>query len=158
MYADASGVEYGWAAWTLVDNVVLMVHAPWSDAELELGIAEKELFASSAGLLALAAWGGWRNVVNYTDNTVALSAMRSSAPGTARLQELVRARGDAMRQAGLREAAERIGSKSNLWADLGSRGQVNTVRRQAVALGYSFRCVPVLAEWASPSWLLDIEQ
>jgi hypothetical protein len=158
MYADASGVEYGWAAWTLVGNEVLMVHAPWSQAELVLGIAEKELFASSAGLLTLASWGGWRNVVNYTDNMVALSAMRSSAPSTPRLQELVRARGEAMRLGGLREAAERVGSKSNLWADLGSRGRVDDVRRQAIALGFSFRCVPVLAEWASPSWLLDFAE
>ena len=56
---------------------------------------------------------------------------------------------------GVREAPERIGSKSNLWADLGSRGRSAEVVRQAAALGLSVRHVPVASEWMSLEWLLE---
>ena len=63
-----------------------------------------------------------------------------------------------MRANGVREAAERVGSKSNLWADLGSRGRSDEVVRQAAALGWSVRRVPAAEEWATPAWLLELPE
>ena len=155
MYADASG-SLGWCAWAAVGGEVLMVEGRWSDAERALDIGEKELFASTAGLAALAAPAQLRSVVSFTDSMVALSAMRTCAPGTARLQALVAARVEWMRAHGMREAAERVGSRSNLWADLGSRGKSEEVVRQAAALGWSVRRVPAAEDWATPEWLLSV--
>ena len=45
------------------------------------------------------------------------------------------------------EASERITSKVNLWADLGSREQISEVVRQAAALGFSERQLPLPKGW-----------
>ena len=45
------------------------------------------------------------------------------------------------------EATERITSKSNLWADLGSRARFGELRRQAEELGLRVRRVAVPSEW-----------
>jgi hypothetical protein len=48
---------------------------------------------------------------------------------------------------GVWEATERITSKANLWADLGSRARVADVMAQAAALGLAVRRVEPPAEW-----------
>ena len=54
VYADASG-EVGWAAWTVADGELLYVYGEWTDDERELlVICEKELLASTWGLVARA--------------------------------------------------------------------------------------------------------
>ena len=79
LYADASG-EGGWAAWTVADGELLYVYGEWTEDERELLIiCEKELLASTWGLVAFAPWLQ-RAVVSWTDNTVAMAAMRSMAP------------------------------------------------------------------------------
>ena len=157
IYADASG-STGWGAWTLHGDEVLVVVGEWSVAEREqLGIAEKELFASSAGLAALVRETGWSDISNFTDNMVALHTMRSCAPKTPRLQALMTARLEWMRARGVIEAAERVGSKSNLWADLASRDGMHEVARQVKALGLRLRVVPTADHWHSPEWLLAVD-
>ena len=154
MYADASGSQ-GWAAWTCVGDEVLITHGVWSKAELLFDISVKELYASTAGLATLAPLAAWRSVYNYTDSMVALATMRMATPREARLQELSRRRVAMLLDMGVREAPERIGSKSNLWADLGSRGRSAEVVRQAAAIGLSVRRVPVASKWMSLEWLLE---
>ena len=155
MYADASG-SIGWAAWTVVGNEVLLIDRPWSPDEQELDISVKELYASTAGLASFAAIARWKGVYNYTDSMVALATMRYATPSVARLQALSAARVDLLLQLGVREGAERIGSRSNLWADLGSRGRGDEVVRQAAALGRSTRRVAVAPEWESAAWLAEL--
>jgi hypothetical protein len=48
---------------------------------------------------------------------------------------------------GVAEAVERITSKANLWADLGSRGRLASMLEQARGLGLRPRRVDVPAEW-----------
>lgn len=156
IYADASG-SMGWGAWTLLGDEVLVVVGEWSAKELELGIAEKELFASTAGLVTLVNETGWTDVTSFTDNMVALAAMRSCTPSTPRLQALVEARLDWMSRTGVLEAAERVGSKSNLWADLASRRRLCDVLRQAEDLGLRTRVVPAAKHWDSAAWLLGVD-
>jgi hypothetical protein len=92
IYADASG-SIGWAAWTVHEGDLLLTGGVWSEAVREgLLICEKELFASSAGLATLAAACGATDVWSFTDNANALAAMRSNAPTTLRMQQLVAAR------------------------------------------------------------------
>ena len=134
---------------------VILVEREWSSAEAVLDISVKELFASTAGLVTLTPFAGWTAVYNYTDSMVALATMRSATPTAARLQALSAARVDLLIQIGVREAAERIGSKSNLWADLGSRGRGDEVVRQAARLGKSTLRVEVDREWRSAAWLLE---
>ena len=155
MYADASG-SLGWAAWTVIGNEVLLVDKRWSAEERDLDISVKELYASTAGLATFAPIAGWTGVYNYTDSMVALAVMRYATPSVARLQALSAARIDLILQLGVREAAERIGSKSNLWADLGSRGRGDAVVRQAAALGMSTRRVAVASGWESAAWLAEL--
>ena len=87
---------------------------------------------------------------------VALYAMRNCVSSTPRLQALLTQRLAWMEARGVREAAERIGSKSNLWADLGSRGRINAVVEQAAQLGLAARRVEPPAGWQSPDWLLGL--
>ena len=156
IYADASG-SIGWGAWTLLDDEVIVVVGEWSEEELDLGIAEKELYASTAGLVTLQRETRWTDVTSFTDNMVALAAMRSCAPSTPRLQALVAARLEWMSEESVLEAAERVGSKSNLWADLLSRGRLHDVRQQATALGLRLRVVTAADEWQSLDWLLGVD-
>ena len=155
MYADASG-NHGWSAWTCVGDEVLMTGGEWTVEERSLDISVKELYASTAGLATLAPVAGWSAVYNFTDSMVALATMRSATPQSVRLQELSARRVQMLIAMGLREAPERISSKSNLWADLGSRGRSAWVVAQASSLGLSSTWLAVAAEWASMDWLLTL--
>ena len=95
---------------------------------------------------------------NFTDSMVALASMRSATPRSARLQALSARRVEMLIAMGLREAPERISSKSNLWADLGSRGHSEEVVAQAAYLGWSTTRLAVAAEWASMDWLLALPE
>eukprot|EP00966_Prymnesium_polylepis_P322713 7378956-Prymnesium_polylepis.1 len=65
--------------------------------------------------------------------------MRNSKAEGRAMQRLVERRSGWLLQCGVLEAAERITSKANLWADLGSRGRIADVLAQAAALGLSSR-------------------
>ena len=155
IYADASGKQ-GWSAWTAVDDEIVICSGEWTAEELadeSFIIAEKELLASTLGLVALAPEADLKFVYSFTDNTNAEGAMRRLAPKTARMQEMVAARSAWMRERGVFESAERITTDRNLWADLGSRMAVAEVKRQAAALGKSVRHVQVPAAWRSTTRL-----
>ena len=158
IYADASG-EIGWCAWTIANGELLGVLGEWSAAERDgLIIAEKELFASTVGLVTLAPAAGWRDVWSFTDNTVALSAMRTMAPSTTRMQELTSARVEWMAARGVREAAERISTHANLWADWGSRGRWDEVEAQAKQMGLPVKLLEPPEGWGSAAWMLRAEE
>ena len=76
-----------------------------------------------------------------------MAAMRNHSPSTACMQHLTEHRVAWMLASNVWEACERITSKSNLWADLGSRARSADVMAQAEALGLSVRRVDVPAEW-----------
>ena len=65
---------------------------------------------------------------------------------------MVAARLQWMEQRGVLEAAERITTGANLWADLGSRLQASEVIRQAQALGLRVRVVEAPPEWRRATW------
>ena len=157
MYADASGNK-GWSAWTCDGGKVLLTGGEWTLEERSLDISVKELYASSAGVATLAPLAEWTAVYNFTDSMVALASMRSATPRSARLQALSARRVEMLIAMGLREAPERISSKSNLWADLGSRGHSEEVVAQAAYLGWSTTRLAVAAEWASMDWLLALPE
>ena len=137
IYADASG-SIGWAAWTVAGDTLYWCGGEWSDdVRQELHINEMELFASTVGLMTLAPMAGLSQVHNFTDNTVAMSAMRSATAKSARMQELLAARVEWMLSHGINEAALRVSTRANLWADLGSRGEAAEMQRQAEQLGLS---------------------
>jgi hypothetical protein len=158
IYADASGL-HGWSAWCLVDRTIYMCAGEWSEDELldpSFIIAEKELLASTLGLVTLAPIGDMRYVYQFTDNTNAEAAMRRLVPKTARMQALIERRSAWMLEHGVLESAERITSANNLWADLGSRDAVEEVRRQVVNMGYNFVLVEPPSEWRSTdAWRRD---
>ena len=107
----------------------------WCADEREWLICEKELFASTVGLRTFAPWLGATCIYEFTDSMVALSAMRSLTPTTEIMQRLVSERLVMAEANGWRLVGERISTSNNLWADLGSRGNVLEVERQAVRLG-----------------------
>ena len=152
VYADASGLE-GWSAWTLVDGVVYMASGSWVAGELELVVADKELFASSVGLVTLSPLGSASYVWEFTDNMVCLGVMRSNVAASPVAQRMLAARVAWCHERGVFTAAERISSRSNEWADIGSRalsrGGVAEVRRRAFELGLQFQLVSVPASWPS---------
>ena len=161
VYADASGGG-GFAAWTCVGGEVLMVAGEWSEAERELNIAALELLASTFGAVALAPWLP-RDVYSFTDNTVAMAAMRSLRATSPAMQAILARRTAWLHAEGRVEQPRRVTSAANLWADLGSRpekGGVAAVEQQAAALGLGFRRVELPAAWrdtaglllAEPSW------
>jgi hypothetical protein len=134
VYADASG-EGGWAAWTVADGELLYSYGVWTEEERRLLIiCEKELLASTWGLVAFEPWLQ-QGVVSWTDNTVAMAAMRSMAPRTEVMQAIVARRTEHLFKGEVLEESRRITSKANLWADLGSRGQMAVAVQQAAACG-----------------------
>ena len=84
---------------------------------------------------------------SFTDNTVAMAAMRNLTPTTACMQRLTSERASWMLDKGVWEACERITSKSNLWADMGSRARVAELMAQASHLGLTTKRVEVPAGW-----------
>ena len=155
IYADASGSQ-GWAAWTVAGDELLLCHGEWTQAELadeSFIIAEKELLASTLGLVALAPLARLRFVYQFTDNTNAQAAMRKLTPRTLRMQKLVELRSEWMHERGIFESSERISTHANLWADLGSRQQWREVAMQAKSLGLRARIVRPPAAWRDTSGL-----
>ena len=57
-----------------------------------------------------------------------------------------------MEQRGILEAAERVTTGANLWADHGSRLRASEVDRQAQLLGLRFRVVEAPSEWRGATW------
>ena len=157
MYADASG-NHGWSAWTCVGDEVFTTGGEWTFEERSLDISVKELYASTAGLATLAPIAGWSAVYNFTDSMVALATMHSATPQSLRLQALSARRVEMLIAMGLREAPERVSSQSNLWADLGSRGNSKEVVAQASHLGLSSTRLAVAADWVSMDWLLILPE
>lgn len=143
IYADASG-SIGFCAWAVLDGVLLLVSGTWSEAEREgLIICEKELLASLLGLECLGPLLQASHIYEFTDNSPAMGAMRTMGPRTPAMQLLVRRRLALAERRGWRLAAERVSTHNNLWADLGSRGRIDEVERQAERLGLRSRHVPV---------------
>ena len=149
IYADASGNE-GWSAWTVHGDELLLCHGTWTTAERgddSFIIAEKELLASTLGLVSFGRAAGMRYVYSFTDNVVAMAAMRRKTPRSERMQRMCEARDQWMHQHGILEVAERITTKANLWADMGSRSAAPDVIRQAEQLGLRWRIVEVPRGW-----------
>jgi hypothetical protein len=150
IYADASGDSdgAGYCAWTVAGGELLLVEGRWSACEREhLLICDLELAASTFGLIALQSAVGREFVYSYTDNTVAMAAMRNLTPSTACMQALTAERSAWLLERGVVEACERITSKANLWADMGSRARVGELMAQAASLGLSVRRVETPPEW-----------
>ena len=97
--------------------------------------------------MALQGEVGREFVYSYTDNTVAMAAMRNLTPSTACMQALTAERSAWLLERGVVEACERITSKANLWADMGSRARVSELMSQAESLGLSVRRVETPPQW-----------
>ena len=120
----------------------------------ELTIAELELLASTYGLLASEDYLP-DAVVSFTDNVFAQAAMRAPAPKAELMQKVVEALTEWLMQRCMAEAVRRVTSQANLWADLGSRGDVEMVLQQAAALGMRTRVLDVPGAWRdTEAWLL----
>lgn len=151
IYADASGLQ-GWCAWTVAHGELLICYGPWARDELKdesFIIAEKELLASTLGLVTLAPLTKMRFVYEFTDNTNAEGAMRRLRTKSRRVESLLERRGDWLQRNSIFSTAERITSKSNLWADMGSRGEGAEVERAAASMGLAIRRVDPPSEWRS---------
>ena len=159
IYADASDV--GYAAWTVVGKELIYVVGEWSCSVRDhVPIHGKELQASTLGLVALAPACAMRDVYSFTDNIVAQYAMRDGTSRSQEMQSLIARRSSWMLEHGILETSERITSKANLWADLGSREQIAEVIDQAAALDLSARQIHPAAEWMQSfedDWLTDFD-
>ena len=149
LYADAAleCTDAGFGAWTVHEGELLYCHGEWTAEERKLLICDLELAASTFGLVALQPIVGGTTVCSFTDNTVAMSAMRSLTPSTPAMQRLTAARVTWLLERGVAESAERITSKANLWSDMLSRGDADGVLAQAAAFGLRPRRVDVPAGW-----------
>ena len=152
IYADAAGESAGagFCAWTVADGELLYVEGRWTPEEKrELLICDLELAASTFGLVALQHAVRRKYVYSFTDNTVAMAAMRNLTPTTEAMQALTAARTAWMLESNVAEATERVTSKANLWADLGSRARVGDMLDQAQRLGLAPRRLHVPDDWRS---------
>ena len=70
---------------------------------------------------------------------------------------MVAARATWMLEQGVDEAALRITSKCNLWADMGSRGEQELMARQAVNLGLHVERVQLQPAWRHADYLLQLD-
>ena len=149
IYADAAleCERAGFGAWAVCGDELLYVQGEWSPEERRLLICDLELAASTLGLVALQPELACASVYSFTDNTVAMSAMRRLTPSTEAMQAFTAARAAWLLEHGVTEAAERITSAANLWADMLSRGHVAAVEQQAARLQLRPRRVPVDQGW-----------
>jgi hypothetical protein len=149
VYADAAldCPRAGFGAWAVRGSELLYVQGEWSSVERRLLICDLELAASTFGLVALQPKLGKSSVYSFTDNTVAMAAMKSTTPTTAAMQAITSARVEWLLEHRVAEAAERVTSKANLWADMLSRDDVAGVEAQAMALGLVPRRVAVPRAW-----------
>jgi hypothetical protein len=156
IYADASG-EIGFGAWVLHGDEVLYIIDEWSSSERdELIIADKELLASTIALEVLAPAADLAAVYSFTDNTVAMGAMRKLTPSTTSAQFLIIRQVDWLLANGVSTTAERVSSAHNLWADLLSRrGGEQYFLRQAAALGLRPRKLEIPASARCTARLLE---
>ena len=95
IYADAAleCAGAGFCAWTVDGDELLYAQGEWSSAERESYlICDLELAASTFGLVALASETKRTFVYSFTDNVVAMAAMRKAAPRTETMQALCGAR------------------------------------------------------------------
>ena len=149
VYADASG-ESGFAAWTVVDGELIGLQGEWTTEEREgLRIEAKELLASTWGLVAFSAWLP-RDVVSFSDNTLAVSAMRSMLARSAAMSCLVARRTAWLLEQRRAETSLRVTTKRNVWADVGSRAELggwDEMARLAAAEGLRVRRVGVPEGW-----------
>ena len=136
IYCDASG-SLGWCAWTVVDTTVYEMCGEWDDISRDMNIADKEYLASTAGLLGLHPFIESSYIWEWTDNTVALAAIRNLTPSRQVIQNLSSFRAEWLRENLVFTVGERITSKNNLWADWGSRGRIDLVQAHAIELGLS---------------------
>ena len=149
LYADASG-EGGYCAWTVHDNTLFYVADTWeSCGGAALPIHVKELFASTVGLVCFTTALGWTGAYNFTDNVVAQQAMKGTLPKCEAMQLLCSARTEWLTSNSVLEAAHRITTKANLWADLGSRRAAGEMVAQAQSLGLDAHQLHTPAEWQS---------
>ena len=133
-----------------------MVADTWREPEGDLIICEKELLASTWGVVALEEQLG-RRVLSYTDNTVAQATMRSLSSRSDRMAAITARRTHYLFDRGTVEAVRRVTSEANLWADIGSRpekGGWKEVERQAAAMGLGFARVELSEAWRDTSALL----
>ena len=147
-------------AWAVHEGELLFVEGCWSEEERSsMIIAEKELLASTFGLVSLAPLLP-PYVLSFTDNTVAQAAMRSMAPRgeTPRLQQLAQWRTLWLYEHDVMETAHRVTTTANVWADLGSRGAVDDVICRAVAMGLRPRRVHVPVAWRDTSTLVALDE
>ena len=151
IYADASRDSTdlcGYCAWTVKGDEFLFIEGRWSKAERErLLICDLELAASTFGLVTFAPLVGGEIVYSFTDNEVAKSAMRSQTPSTLPMQTMTVARTAWLFERGIAEKAERVTSKANLWADLGSRSAMGELLRQAARVGLRPRRLATPPYW-----------
>ena len=147
-------------AWAVRDGELLFVEGRWSEEErARLLIAEKELLASTFGLVALGPLLP-PYVLSFTDNSVAQAAMRSMAPRgeTPRLQHITQRRTLWLFDNDVVETAHRVTTSANVWADLGSRGAVDDVLCRAAAMGLRPCRVSVPPPWRDTSALLALDE
>ena len=120
IYADAA-LECplaGYGAWAVAGDELLFVEGQWSEEERQLLICDLELAASTIGLVALQPLcRERRHVYSFTDNTVAMAALRGLVPSTEAMQAITQRRVEWLLAEGVSESTERITSNSNLWAD-----------------------------------------
>ena len=76
----------------------------------------------------------------------------SVGPRSLRAERMVAARLQWMEERSILEAAERVTTGANLWADLGSRLRASEVERQAQLLGLRLRVVEAPPEWRGATW------
>ena len=119
----------------MVDTTVYEMCGEWDDSSRDMNIADKEYLASTAGLLGLHPFIESSYIWEWTDNTVALAAIRNLTPVRQVIQELSKFRAEWLRENLVFMVGERITSKNNLWADWGSRGRIDLVQTHAIELG-----------------------
>lgn len=156
IYADAAGGG-GVMAWAVRGAELLYVVDFVSPEDVELfglRIADLEMLASTWGLVTLAPELS-SSIVSFTDNTVVLAALRrlsTKAEGEA-FPALLRRRTLWLAANDYVEAAARVTSANNRWADLGSRGRVAEACAEAEALGLQPRQLEIPADWRDLTWL-----
>ena len=143
VYADASST-YGFCAWSVKDGCLFLVEGQWNEEEKNfLRICDMELLASTYGIMTFSDLID-RYVLSFTDNTVTRACIENQGSKSEILHRILKWRNDWLSRRGIVERAYRVTSADNVWADLGSRGELHVVISQAKQLGLSvqLRVVP----------------
>ena len=155
--------ESGLGAWAVIDYIFYYVEDRWEASELRrFSINVLEFAAECIGIFTLVDFAAtigvnFEHVLSFVDNTSAEFVSERGRPGTDGMHHINQHRLSELHKRQLHQKTSRVPSKTNLIADLLSRGSIAEALRFARSAGLPVVKLPCVERWRNlsdipPTW------